>query len=780
MLFFCILSVLSIADADAELRQIAVDLSGEYQRLIDGDEGLTTSALPGWRYGLAPGGLPAYYLQIRALQQARLRIDRIEVKGIRLDFERRQIYRENISTSSEVSSPPPTEPYSSLINYNGISAAFSRSFSYGGEDYYDLVLMPFCVDDQTDELTAYSQITVWIEALSDNGEAGFEILSRSDISPIVAASSRGRQSSAFAAQPKHTINGGQAGEGYLIITNALLAESFRPFARWKQALGYNCRLKLMEEIEAEESGCDAAEQLREYLKQAYQDGLTWVLLGGDETVVPYRLLFPANTNESIPLTYLHPSDLYFADLTGEWEVDGDGIWGEPYHDNPDLEPELYIGRVLVNTPQEVSRWIAKTIAYEKGEFGIAGEFAERVLITSADQMRDWNMGSGQDSLIAEYFPASIMPDRRSMAELPSGQASDPSQPPAYSFIQKFSEGWNLAIILAHGVCEGFVSMSSGYNQWPKTYVWVGSGVESGVGYLDDLSNYGSAGIIYSIACSQGGFDGQSSCMAEEMLNLEERGAAAFIGYTRYGWVASSYLLAEQFVHGLYNIDSRLGPANTYSKLFYSVYRDLNYGLNLFGDPSLPVWTGDPDSLSVTHPQLISLGENSFQVTVAREGLPAESVLVTIIKQDSCLFRGFTEISGHISIHFDTGIDSGVVLTASQSGARPYQVNLATTLVLDADDNNQQDFLPEDFWLGQNYPNPANPATVIGYNLPSGGEATLELFNLLGQRMLAIEEKGLMAGYHEFTLALDRLPSGIYFYRLLSGEESQCKKLILLK
>jgi len=101
-------------------------------------------------------------------------------------------------------------------------------------------------------------------------------------------------------------------------------------------------------------------------------------------------------------------------------------------------------------------------------------------------------------------------------------------------------------------------------------------------------------------------------------------------------------------------------------------------------------------------------------------------------------------------------------------------------VLDADDNNQQDFLPEDFWLGQNYPNPANPATVIGYNLPSGGEATLELFNLLGQRMLAIEEKGLMAGYHEFTLALDRLPSGRYFYRLLSCEESQCKKLILLK
>ena len=129
----------------------------------------------------------------------------------------------------------------------------------------------------------------------------------------------------------------------------------------------------------------------------------------------------------------------------------------------------------------------------------------------------------------------------------------PTQAPAQTFIQHFSEGWNFTAILAHGICDGFVTMSSGYNEWPKTYVWVGEGTNSVKGYLDDLENYGQAGVVYSVACSQGALDydqppinAQNPCVGEYLINLENRGAAAFIGYSRYGWVASSYKLDRGF------------------------------------------------------------------------------------------------------------------------------------------------------------------------------------------------------------------------------------------
>ncbi len=93
--------------------------------------------------------------------------------------------------------------------------------------------------------------------------------------------------------------------------------------------------------------------------------------------------------------------------------------------------------------------------------------------------------------------------------------------------------------------------------------------------------------------------------------------------------------------------------------------------------------------------------------------------------------------------------------------------------------------PGRFELSQNYPNPFNPTTTIRYFLPKGEKITLEIFNLLGERVKVLLEVEQTAGAH--TAVWDgkdkngkSLPSGIYFYRLKSNTFSETKKMIFLK
>jgi len=88
--------------------------------------------------------------------------------------------------------------------------------------------------------------------------------------------------------------------------------------------------------------------------------------------------------------------------------------------------------------------------------------------------------------------------------------------------------------------------------------------------------------------------------------------------------------------------------------------------------------------------------------------------------------------------------------------------------------------PTQYVLAQNYPNPFNPSTVISYQLPTGGYATLKLYNTLGQEVATLVDGFQDAGFKSVTFDASRLPSGVYFYRLQSGTFVQNKKMLLVK
>lgn len=89
-------------------------------------------------------------------------------------------------------------------------------------------------------------------------------------------------------------------------------------------------------------------------------------------------------------------------------------------------------------------------------------------------------------------------------------------------------------------------------------------------------------------------------------------------------------------------------------------------------------------------------------------------------------------------------------------------------------------LPDRLTLSQNAPNPFNPTTSIRFALPSAGATTLTIFNIAGQRVATLVDGPLSAGFHTITWDARDYASGVYLYRLTSGDHSESRKMILLK
>ncbi|MDZ7806645.1 MAG: T9SS type A sorting domain-containing protein [Gracilimonas sp.] len=89
-------------------------------------------------------------------------------------------------------------------------------------------------------------------------------------------------------------------------------------------------------------------------------------------------------------------------------------------------------------------------------------------------------------------------------------------------------------------------------------------------------------------------------------------------------------------------------------------------------------------------------------------------------------------------------------------------------------------LPNNFTLDQNYPNPFNPTTNISYTLPANAEVTLEVFNVAGQRVATLVDAFQSTGSYDVTFDASNLASGLYTYRLTTGNSVQVKKMMLIK
>lgn len=89
-------------------------------------------------------------------------------------------------------------------------------------------------------------------------------------------------------------------------------------------------------------------------------------------------------------------------------------------------------------------------------------------------------------------------------------------------------------------------------------------------------------------------------------------------------------------------------------------------------------------------------------------------------------------------------------------------------------------LPYAFSLGQNYPDPFNPSTTISYCIPERGRVLLDVYDVLGREVARLVNGIEGPGEHTVRWDAAGKPSGVYFYRLLSGRMSETKKMLLTR
>lgn len=97
--------------------------------------------------------------------------------------------------------------------------------------------------------------------------------------------------------------------------------------------------------------------------------------------------------------------------------------------------------------------------------------------------------------------------------------------------------------------------------------------------------------------------------------------------------------------------------------------------------------------------------------------------------------------------------------------------------------NQNNEIPKNFSLEQNFPNPFNPSTTIKFSVPGNSKyITLKVYNVLGKEVSALVNENLNGGEYEIEWNASSQPSGVYFYMMSSGDGSftETKKMILVK
>ncbi len=89
-------------------------------------------------------------------------------------------------------------------------------------------------------------------------------------------------------------------------------------------------------------------------------------------------------------------------------------------------------------------------------------------------------------------------------------------------------------------------------------------------------------------------------------------------------------------------------------------------------------------------------------------------------------------------------------------------------------------IPDSYKLEQNYPNPFNPSTKIKFGLSKEGFTSLKIYDALGKEILSNINRVLQPGTYEVEFNASGYASGIYYYKIISGDFSETRKMVLAK
>ena len=118
----------------------------------------------------------------------------------------------------------------------------------------------------------------------------------------------------------------------------------------------------------------------------------------------------------------------------------------------------------------------------------------------------------------------------------------------------------------------------------------------------------------------------------------------------------------------------------------------------------------------------------------------------------------------------------ILVGTSGTGAGVYIYTDSSIVGIEPISNNQ----PGKFILYQNYPNPFNPETRIKFDLPVSGNVILSVYNINGKEVIRLQSGKLAEGIYSYSFDGTELSSGVYYYKLVTDEYSETKRMVLVK
>ncbi len=442
---------------------------------------------------------------------------------------------------------------------------------------------------------------------------------------------------------------------YLIITAASLVGAFAPLKEWKIRKGLRTEIFSTDYIYSQYADSADTDQLRikYFLRDYYEDkGLKWVLLGGDDTVVPVQECYARVGTDHI--RYDIPCDMFYAcfDKAFDWNYDNDSIIGE-FYDSIDYCPEIYISRVPIRTSTHVDAFVNKTLKYEQNPdtsgyintmllSGVKINLVRRG-VSDAQNLSELLytkhiafVGSEWTGVKKRFYDTET--------DFPGGADYDVT---AVNLQAQLDSGYHFVHMTTHG---GTAAWEMEYiNNMTRTY------------RSDDAFNLtnSNSSIILTTACFTNRFDSDQvdPCLSEAFIRNPNGGCVAYWGSSREGWSGFNFnalwpslrysasffntLFGKSDSKGYINPDYyKFGATTAFAKLantnkLYTSEADrwLQFSLNAIGDPELPIYTNNPQVFTNA-----VISQSGTTITVNTGGVTGCTIALTSMDSGASYFE----------------------------------------------------------------------------------------------------------------------------------------------
>lgn len=314
-------------------------------------------------------------------------------------------------------------------------------------------------------------------------------------------------------------------------------------ADWKTSKGVPTKIVNQTEFMTY-SGRDTQEKIRNCIKYYYNTyNIKWVLLAGDTNLIPIRYVYNPDTvivpdfNEEKMGETDKPTDYYYADLTGNWDNNNNGRFGESLvyasADEIDWDPEVYVGRFPGINAAELDVMVTKTINYENATI-MLGNWMNRAIFAGAIQKNPTTSdtdGEEESFLMDRIIKESI---KSTMDNVTLYESNYPyANTPYYDYYLTWNslnywvnQGNSFVIMAGHGASTKFDRLSSGADFFTTIDA-------------QSLTNTGMPTLFYLDACSTNFFDDDYTLsLGEALMKRDNAGAIGYIGAMRLSWFYS--------------------------------------------------------------------------------------------------------------------------------------------------------------------------------------------------------------------------------------------------